>query len=201
MKRRMNRNVMIIGAGGIGSFLTQFLERLGYRITIFDDDLVESKNLAYQNYSTVDLTEKKVECLADRNYLTGSTSRIIDKPYLVLVEEQLQGYDLVICCADNLVVRRLLYKQGFGSDAKIKWLDLRAQGRQSALISYLIDPNLMTSLLNGDDKSYSCQSVKWDGTNAGVDCMNIAIAGIATQWIQKWFNDNTDVKDSVVLNI
>ena len=31
--------------------------------------------------------------------------------------------------------------------------------------------------------------------------MHIAIAGIATQWIQKWFNDNNDVVDKLVLNV
>ena len=51
----MNRRIMIIGAGGIGSFLTQFLQRLGYRITVFDDDGVERKNIGYQNFTVSDI--------------------------------------------------------------------------------------------------------------------------------------------------
>lgn len=201
MMRRMNRRVMIIGAGGIGSFLTQFLQRLGYRITVFDEDSVERKNLTYQNFFESDVGEKKVECLADRNYNTVANGSIADEPYHVLTEKQLLGFDLVICCADNLAVRRLLYRQGFGSEAKIKWVDLRAQGRNAALISYKIDPKMMDAFLAGDEGSFSCQSVEWDGSPQGVDCMNIAIAGIATQWIQKWFNNNDDVIDKMVLNI
>ncbi len=199
--KRMNRNVMIIGAGGIGSFLVYFLQRLGYRITVFDEDSVERKNLTYQNFFESDVGEKKVECLADRNYHTVAGGSVTDEPYHVLTEKQMIGYDLVICCADNLAVRRLLYRQGFGSDAKIKWVDLRAQGRTAALISYLIDPKMMDAFLAGDEGSFSCQAGEWDGSPQGVDCMNIAIAGIATQWIQKWFNNSEDVVDKMVLQV
>tara|TARA_R100000734_G_C3316728_1_gene109360 strand:+ start:2006 stop:2593 length:588 start_codon:yes stop_codon:yes gene_type:complete len=194
--KMINRRVMIIGAGGIGSFLTQFLQKLGYKITLWDDDGVERKNVGYQNFNVSDIGENKATRLALRY-----NNRVKDEPFKVLTEKQLQGYHLVICCADNLAVRRLLYRQGFGSEAKIKWLDLRAQGRNAALISYKIDPNLMDAFLAGEEGSFSCQATDWDGSPRGIDCMNIAIAGVATQWIQKWFNDNDDVIDKMVLNI
>ena len=39
------RKIMIIGAGGIGSYLASFLDRIGiYEITIFDNDTLEEKN-------------------------------------------------------------------------------------------------------------------------------------------------------------
>ena len=47
----MSRNIMIIGAGGIGSFLIPLLDRTGlYDITVLDPDNVETKNLTYQNF-------------------------------------------------------------------------------------------------------------------------------------------------------
>ena len=54
----------------------------------------------------------------------------------ILSEKQMQGYDLVMCCVDNLGVRRTLY------NTSIKWLDLRAQGRNAAFISSYSDPML-----------------------------------------------------------
>jgi len=126
---------------------------------------------------------------------------VISQPYRVLVEKQLKGYDLVICCADNLAVRRLLYRQGYGDDAKLKWLDLRAQGRNAALISYKVDENLVDDLLAGAEGSFSCQGGEWDGSPEQVNCMQIAIAGVATQWIQRWFIDNDNVADKMVLNV
>ena len=190
------RKIMIIGAGGIGSFLVSFLDRIGlYDITIYDDDLVENKNLTYQNYGLIDVGDKKVDAIVRKS------SNVTGEPYFVLVKEQLANYDLVVCCADNLAVRRLLYKEGHGEDIENKWLDLRSQGRNAALISYKTDPTLMDSMLEGPDGSLSCQGTDWEGEAEGIDTMHIAIAGAATQWIQKWFNDNNDVIDKMVMNI
>tara|TARA_R110001592_G_scaffold200056_4_gene448828 strand:+ start:3004 stop:3567 length:564 start_codon:yes stop_codon:yes gene_type:complete len=186
------RKIMIIGAGGIGSYLASFLDRIGiYDVTIFDDDKVEEKNLTYQNFTAGHLGMHKVDVFVNAK----------SNPYQVLVEKQLQGYDLVICCADNLTARRLVYSQGFGDDAKLKWLDLRSQGRNAALISYKIDPNLMDTLLAGPDGSFSCQGSEWDGKPEGINCMHMVIAGAATQWIQRWWNDNNNVIDKMVMNI
>ena len=71
----------------------------------------------------------------------------------------MQGYDLVICCVDNLSVRRTLY------NTSIKWLDLRAQGRNAALVSHKADPKMYDMLLAGKEGSFSCQGDSWDGTN------------------------------------
>tara|TARA_R100000734_G_C3302137_1_gene92695 strand:- start:51 stop:611 length:561 start_codon:yes stop_codon:yes gene_type:complete len=186
---------MIIGAGGIGSMLIHNLERLGiYDITVFDDDKVEKKNLTYQHYNESHLGENKA--IAISNQFSGVKA----EPYLVLVPKQLKGYDLVICCADNLVVRRLLYMEGVGEDTNVKWLDLRAQGRNAVLISYLFNPELIDTVLTGEDGSFSCQAGDWDGTPRGVNMMNNVIAAMAGQWIQKWFNQE-EVEPSMVISI
>jgi len=191
----MKRKIMIIGAGGIGSMLIHNLERLGiYDITVFDDDKVEKKNLTYQHYNESHLGENKA--IAISNQFSGVKA----EPYLVLVPKQLKGYDLVICCADNLVVRRLLYMEGVGDDTNVKWLDLRAQGRNAVLISYLFNPELIDTVLTGEDGSFSCQAGDWDGTPRGVNMMNNVIAAMAGQWIQKWFNQE-EVEPSMVISI
>ena len=203
MKKHNERNIMIIGAGGIGSYLVQFLKRMNqaqrtnvpethlYNITVFDGDTVDTKNLGYQAYDELDVGEKKVECIGGIN----------PQPFNVLLDKQLQGYDLVVCCADNLAVRRLLYRQGFGSDANLKWLDLRSTGRNAALISYKVDPKMMDTLLIGEEGSFSCQAQNWDGSAKDINCMNMVIAGMGIQWIQRWFNDNEDVIDMKMVNL
>ena len=58
------KKVMIIGTGGIGSFLIPLLDRVGlYDIDAFDSDIVEEKNLSYQNFEKSDVGKKKVESL------------------------------------------------------------------------------------------------------------------------------------------
>tara|TARA_B100000686_G_C16687919_1_gene915902 strand:- start:896 stop:1468 length:573 start_codon:yes stop_codon:yes gene_type:complete len=189
------RKVLIIGVGGIGSYLTQFLSRLNlYELHIADNDSVEKKNLLYQNFNLEDIGQLKVTALQDRYKISHASK------YQILTDKQLKSYDLVICCADNLDVRRLVYRQGHGSHSKVKWLDLRAQGRIGLLSSYLQDPSLSTAFLDGPKGSFSCQADSWDGTSEKVDMMNIVMAAMGSQWVQKWFNKE-DVDGYLTVNI
>ena len=79
------------------------------------------------------LDKHKVSCFAGWPY-------VIPQPYKVLTQNQISNYDLVVCCADNLAVRQMLYKTG------MSWLDLRAQGRNGLLVSYEEDPNILSML-------------------------------------------------------
>jgi hypothetical protein len=170
------RNVMIIGAGGIGSFLIPLLDKVGiYDITVYDPDIVEEKNLTYQNFTQADLEKKKVHAMAERYNIDA-------QPYMVLTAGQLKGFDLVVCCADNLDIRRTMY------NSDVKWLDLRAQARNAAMISHLEDPKLYNVFTSGPDGSFSCQGNSWEGKPEGVNFMQVVIAGYGVQWMQRWFN-------------
>ena len=187
----MKRKVLIIGTGGIGSFLIPLLDKTElYKITAHDPDLVEKKNVPYQNFELTEIDEKKVFAMKSRY-----KSVIKAEPFLVLTEKQIQGYDLVICCADNLDVRRLLYR------SSVKWLDLRAQGRNGAYISYLTPKNMYDVVLAGPDGSFSCQGDSWKGKKEGLHFTHVAIAGMAAEWMQRWFVDENDVADYKVVNI
>ena len=184
------RKILIIGAGGIGSFLISFLDRIGlYNITVFDPDKVEKKNITYQNFLESDIGENKAKVM-EKRYESVETGM----PYAVLTIKQLQSYSLVICCADNLDVRRLLYK------SDIKWLDLRSQGRNAVLISHEIDKNKMDTVLQGPEGSFSCQGGNWSGKQKDIHYTHTAVAGMATQWMQRWFNAE-EVCDFKIINI
>tara|TARA_R100000406_G_scaffold72144_3_gene52456 strand:+ start:4399 stop:4956 length:558 start_codon:yes stop_codon:yes gene_type:complete len=184
------RKVLVIGTGGIGSFLIPLLDKVGmYDITIADPDTVEQKNISYQNFTTDDIGKNKALVMSNKY---NTISKAIKFP--ILSEQQMKGFDLVICCVDNIGVRRTLY------NTSLKWLDLRAQGRNAALVSHKADPKMYDVLLAGDDRSYSCQGDSWDGTNKGVHFMQVAIAGLGAQWTQRWFNDE-QVKEYMVINV
>ena len=184
------RKVLVIGAGGIGSFLIPLLDKIGlYDITVSDPDKVESKNLSYQNFKKGHVGQNKASVMFDSFESVNHGSQ-----YPVLTESQLKGYHLVICCVDNIGLRRTLY------NTKVKWLDLRAQGRNAALVSHKADPKMYDMLLTGDDRSYSCQGDSWDGTNKGVHFMQVAIAGLGAQWVQRWFNGE-EVREYMVVNV
>ena len=184
----MKRKVLVIGTGGIGSFLIQFLDKVDmYAITVADPDIVEAKNIPYQNFTNEEIGKKKVDAIARYNSILNTHQ------FPILSEQQMKGYDLIICCVDNLSVRRTLY------NTSLKWLDLRAQGRNCALVSHKADPKMFDMLLAGEEGSFSCQGDSWDGTNNGVQFMQIAIAGIGAQWTQRYFNKE-QVKEYMVLN-
>jgi len=184
------RKVLVIGAGGIGSFLIPLLDKVGlYDITVADPDRVETKNLSYQNFREGDVNLYKVGSMKAR----FNSVKLISK-YPILTEKQMQGYDLVICCVDNIGLRRTLY------NTSVKWLDLRAQGRNAALVSHNADPKMYDTLLAGEEGSFSCQGDSWDGSNKGVHFMQVAIAGLGAQWIQRWFNGE-EVKEYTVINM
>ena len=118
------RKILVIGAGGIGSYLISYLNKLNlYNIQVNDDDKVETKNLTYQNFSDEDVGKHNVDCMKRH------TSVKIASPYPILTPQQLEGFDLVVCCVDNLGTRRMLY------NSNVKWLDLRSQGRNAAYVS------------------------------------------------------------------
>jgi len=185
----MKRKILIIGAGGIGSFLIATLDKVElYNITVSDPDIIEKKNIPYQNFSEDEIGMLKVSAV--NNYASVKTMT----KYPILTAKQMEGYDLVVCCVDNLSVRRTLY------NTNIKWLDLRAQGRNAALVSHKADPKMYDMLLAGEEGSFSCQGDSWDGSNKGVHFMQVAIAGLGAQWIQRYMNDE-QVREYMVVNI
>jgi hypothetical protein len=174
----MVRKILIIGAGGIGSYLIPLLDKTGlYDITVSDPDTVEEKNLTYQNFSSVDMGLHKSLCMQNQYESVKFGSE-----YPILTEKQLIGYELVICCVDNLDARRLLYR------SNIAWLDLRSQGRNAAYISSKADPKMYDTMLAGPDGSFSCQGNSWDGSTKGIHWLHVAIAGMGAEWTQRWFN-------------
>ena len=66
-KKKKNREVLIIGCGGIGSYLIPLLDKTGlYKLTVFDPDIVELKNITYQNFEENEIGENKAKTLRDR---------------------------------------------------------------------------------------------------------------------------------------
>ena len=85
-----------------------------------------------------------------------------------------------------------------GGHDGIEWLDLRAQGRNGALISFKINDNMADSLLEGPDGSYSCQAGDWAGKAKGVNLTHTIIAGMGAQWLHRYLNGDEVVEFKMV---
>lgn len=188
-KKKKNREVLIIGCGGIGSYLIPLLDKTGlYKLTVFDPDIVELKNITYQNFEQNEIGENKAKTLRDRYFSIRDA-----QPYPILSQKQMEGYDLVVCCADNLDVRKTLY-----TTKNLAWLDLRAQGRNAAMISFQENPDIYNEKLAGPSGSFSCQGNDWDGSTSGQHFSHIVAGGMGAEWIHRFFAEDDNWKSKFI---
>lgn len=156
------KKILIVGAGGISSWLINDLATLdkvgqlpGTQIWVADDETVDLKNITYQNFEEKDILELKVSALAQRyNYFFKE----IDKR--ILSESQLDGWDIIISCVDNVGFRKLLFSYCDGKDEPY-WIDLRSEGRAIAFYTKhrknTLDLLLSSLPPDDDNEGGSCQ--------------------------------------------
>lgn len=101
--------VHIIGCGSVGSTVAENLARFGVTdMTLYDFDVVESRNIVNQMFTQEDVGRPKIEALAD--YL----KKINPDCNLKLVAEGWQGQKLsgyVFLCCDGIELRRAIVEQ------------------------------------------------------------------------------------------
>lgn len=101
-------NIIVGGAGGIGSWLIYFLCKIGYNVTAFDDDIVELHNLGGQFFKIHHINKPKVSAIKDMlentniAYLYSGINHKIE-------EVQTYGTPYVFSAFDNMQARRILF--------------------------------------------------------------------------------------------
>ena len=171
------RSVLLVGAGGIGSQLLQHVAA-GLRtaktdLTVMDGDLVESGNLAHQQFTLADVGRPKAEVLAER--LTSPSLRITAVAEDLREAEQLQGYDLIVVAVDRPAPRRLVHASA------VPWIDLRSTGRGAMSLTHLDDVRRVREHTL-DHPPASCQAAGL--LEAGFVQFGFALAAaIGAQWL------------------
>lgn len=102
----LRSRVHIIGCGSVGSVVAENLARFGItQITLYDFDVVESRNIANQMFTESDIGRLKVEALAD---ILCAINPDCEKDLTLVPEgwtgQRLSGY--VFLCVDNIDLRR-----------------------------------------------------------------------------------------------
>jgi len=102
----VTERIHIIGCGSIGSTVAELLARFGLtKLTLYDFDAVEPKNLANQMFRQEHVGMVKVDALAhmlcEINPEINNTIKIASHGY---VHQKLSGY--VFLCVDNIELRR-----------------------------------------------------------------------------------------------
>ncbi len=118
------RRLVIVGAGGTGSYLAQGLAKMiaGYRldleVLLVDPDVVEEKNCARQNFMAWEIGQPKAEALAFRlNQQYGLDIAAAQGRGEDHAGKVADPYRLIVTCVDTVEARK--HYKGAGP-----WLDL-----------------------------------------------------------------------------
>lgn len=103
-----NLNVLVVGAGGIGTYVCLNLALMGAgNIDLYDGDIIEDHNLNRQIFYYDSIGEQKVDVLARRlNRLNKSC--INPHPDYLKDTSDIKKYDIIFSCLDNWEYRFML---------------------------------------------------------------------------------------------
>lgn len=112
-RKLLSARVLVVGAGGLGCPVLQYLTAAGVgTIGIVDDDRVSMSNLHRQIlYNTNDIGKPKTEAAIKRLTAMNTEVQFSIIPERVTTENAVRivlGYDIVIDCTDNFPTRYLL---------------------------------------------------------------------------------------------
>lgn len=102
------QTVIIAGQGGIGSWATMIMSRMHPKqLFIYDDDEVETVNLAGQLYSKSMVNKKKVDAMANlvKDFSDYNAIMAIAQKWT----EETQPGDIMICGFDNMKARKAFF--------------------------------------------------------------------------------------------
>ncbi len=114
-EKLLQAKVLVVGAGGLGAPILQYLVAAGIgQIGIMDADVVSLSNLQRQVlYRENEIGELKVEKAKETLALLNADCRLDAYPYLLTEEnaqEIISKYDIVVGATDNFASRRLIDK-------------------------------------------------------------------------------------------
>lgn len=185
---KKTQSILIVGAGGIGSWMAPDLDRLRKTnqinealITFADYDDVDTKNLPYQNFNKSDVLDPKVEIIAARYGMEGINKKIDDK-------KMLKGYDCIVSAVDNTSFRRMLFDYVFNDNPETYWIDLRSEGKSYAAYSKSkrhTYESMLATLPTEDVENGSCQNA-WELEQGIVQRGNIHAASYGVSYILNW---------------
>lgn len=99
--------IMIGGAGGIGSWLTFFLTRAGFKPSVYDFDIIEEHNLGGQLFRKQDVGKNKVTALYQiiKDYCGEEINTFTDK-----IDEDSPTHHFMFSAFDNMKARKDLFE-------------------------------------------------------------------------------------------
>lgn len=119
-----NKEIILVGAGGIGSWTALALARCGFPLIIVDFDDVEQHNLGGQFYSILQQEMSKVAAIRDNILRFCPSSEIVVHNTRIDNITNVSG-DIMICAVDNMKTRKLLFEKWLTNNSRELFIDGR----------------------------------------------------------------------------
>lgn len=192
---KLDKSILIVGAGSIGSWTALALLKLGCQnVSIMDFDTVEEQNAGSQIYKLFDTGQAKVGALRDKlRMLTEWDITPINERWTP--EFDLEPYDIIISAVDNITVRKELYQKL--KDTKKIYID----GRMASNAIEIYTVNCESK----EDQEKYAETLFEESETIPVPCSERAVvynvfivAGLLTDLVGKIVNEEELPKEIVV---
>lgn len=178
---KLSLPIHVIGAGGIGSWTTMLLGKMGCsNITVYDFDDVEEHNVASQFFSGSQLGEKKTEALRSNVYQFSDISINIAE----VKDEDDISEGIVIIAVDSMNARKKLNK--ILKDKNVFIIDGRMGGLQAEVYCSTASEYESTLVANDDEVEHDMCTAKAISFNCSV------IGGMIANYVRLFVNGMLD---------
>ena len=121
-----NYAIFILGAGGTGSWLCSFLDKMSLfnDVIVMDGDIVEDKNVLRQNFKSTDVNKNKAEVVANANQMSFVHGFITDTAIFHQIMDEFPAgtIPMLVGCLDNNASRKLAH-DFMNEVADAVWID------------------------------------------------------------------------------
>lgn len=101
------KDVLVLGQGGIGSWTSLLLSRIGCNLHLFDMDIYETHNMTGQMIWSEAIGQNKAEAMGD--LISGFSPTCIVYSYAERYTEDSFTGNIVMCGFDNMEARKIAY--------------------------------------------------------------------------------------------
>ena len=117
-----NHDIIVGGVGGIGSWLAMLLGRAGYKLFLFDDDVIDETNMAGQLYKVSDIGKYKGAAVQEAIYAYSNNP---DVTVMCRYEADSEYCPIMFSCFDNMEARKLLFENWAAGEDRSVFIDGR----------------------------------------------------------------------------
>ena len=124
-EKARNTEVIVGGAGGIGSWLIFLLARLDVKLYVYDFDSVERHNIGNQLYNTKSIDKSKVDALESICHQFSNV--YFDAKYIEKYDEDSISSPIMFSAFDNMEARKIMFNNWKSNESRELFIDGRME--------------------------------------------------------------------------